>query len=277
MLNALALADRLAVFTLGGDGPATSFGANAMALAGRGGTLVVDPFIAPGHARLLEDALRRRGFPPVTVVALTHHHTDHALGAGHFARAGARVVAHVRCAEAMAAQHPGLVASRRADPALAELFADAEPYQPAVQIEGRFALEVAPGEVVAEAVHLGHGHTPGDVVVRFPAEGVVAVGDLVFRGYHYNYEEADPAGALRALKAVDALPEGRVVPGHGPPGGREVLEEQVRYHAEAARLVRAASGRDAARGALRSAFPGHVFEAAVETALDAWGWPAASR
>jgi cyclase len=270
MLREHGLSGRLAVFTLGGDGPATSYGANALALAGRGGTLVVDPFIAPAHARLLAEALARRGFPPVTAVVITHHHTDHALGAGLFARAGARVVAHARCAAAMAAQHPGLVAARRQDPALAALFEDAEPHVPAVRVEARLGLEVAPGEVVAEAVHLGHGHTPGDLVVRFPSEGVVAAGDLVFRGYHFNYEEADPAGAVRALEALAALPEGRVVPGHGPPGGREVLAEQARYHAEAARLVRAAPDREAARLALRAAFPGLLLPEAIETAIEAW-------
>src|SRR5512147_1353363 len=118
-LQETALSPRLLVLTLGGDTPLTSYGANCLALAGGTGTLLVDPLIAPAHARLVAEVVARRGFPPVTQVAVTHHHTDHALGAGWFAARGARVVAHRRCAAAMAAQHPSLVAARRRAPELA--------------------------------------------------------------------------------------------------------------------------------------------------------------
>jgi glyoxylase-like metal-dependent hydrolase (beta-lactamase superfamily II) len=103
MLAELALTPRLLVFTLGGDTPLTSYGANCIALAGAAGTLLVDPLTAPAHATQVAAAVARRGFPPVSHVVLTHHHTDHALGAGWFAARGATVIAHEQCAAAMAA------------------------------------------------------------------------------------------------------------------------------------------------------------------------------
>jgi len=82
----------------------------------------VDPLIAPAHARLIAEALSRRRFPPVTHVVVTHHHTDHALGASWFAARGAKVIAHERCAAAMVAQpfqaHRNRVESRIAPSAL---------------------------------------------------------------------------------------------------------------------------------------------------------------
>ncbi|HZY01873.1 MAG TPA: hypothetical protein VFF02_00125, partial [Anaeromyxobacteraceae bacterium] len=60
-----ALSARLLVLTLGGDTPLTSYGANCLALAGSAGTLLVDPLIAPAHARLVAEAVARHGFPPV--------------------------------------------------------------------------------------------------------------------------------------------------------------------------------------------------------------------
>jgi glyoxylase-like metal-dependent hydrolase (beta-lactamase superfamily II) len=122
-LREIVLSPRLVVLTLGGDRMLTSWGTNCVAFAAAAGTLVVDPMIAPAHARLVEEALRRRGFPEVRHVVLTHHHTDHALGAAWFAARGAAVVAHVRCAEEIAAQHPAIIASRRLVPELATLFA----------------------------------------------------------------------------------------------------------------------------------------------------------
>jgi glyoxylase-like metal-dependent hydrolase (beta-lactamase superfamily II) len=264
-LQETALSARLLVLTLGGDTPLTSYGANCLAFAGGNGTLLVDPLIAPVHARLVAEAVARRGFPPVTHVAVTHHHTDHALGAGWFAARGASVVAHRRCATEMAAQHPSLVAARRRAPELAALFADAEPHLPAVSFEERHLVDL--GGVTAQVRHLGPGHTPGDAVVLFPVEDAVACGDLVFRGYHFNYEDADLEGLPRALRALAGLPASRFVPGHGPPGGREIALEQERRHAEAARLVAAAATPEEARAALRARWPGHLLEMAVETAV----------
>ncbi len=254
--------------TLGGEGPATSFGANCVAFAGEESALVVDPLIAPAHARLVEDALRRRGFPPVRHVALTHHHTDHALGAGFFAARGAAVVAHRRCAAAMAAQHQAIVQERRRVPELASLFADAEPHVPAVLFDGRHSIDL--GGATAEVRHLGHGHTPGDAVVLLPSERAVVCGDLVFRGFHFNYEEADAEALPRRLAELAALPASLFVPGHGPPGGREIVEEQARYHEEVRRLVHAASTEQEARASVAARFPGLAYLAGVETALVAF-------
>jgi cyclase len=269
ILHETALSPRLLVLTLGGERILTSWGANCVALAGSAGTLVVDPLIAPAHARLVEAALRRRGFPEVRFVVLTHHHSDHALGAGWFAARGAAVVAHGRCAERMAAEHPGLVTARRSDPALAALFADAAPHSPAVRFEDRH--RIALGDAAVDVVHLGPGHTPGDSVVLFPSEGAVACGDLVFNGYHFNYEDADAPALPARLEALAALPASRFIPGHGPSGGREIVEEQARYHAEVERIVRAAASPAAARAEIEARFPGRALPEAIATAIAAFG------
>jgi cyclase len=252
-------------FTLGGATPLTSWGANCTAVAGRDGTLVIDPFIAPSHARLLEAALVVHGFPPVTHAVLTHHHTDHALGAGWFAGRGALCACHRDCAAAMAAQHPAAVAARRRDPDLASLFADAEPHRPAVTFEQRWSVDL--GGVTVEAHHLGPAHTPGDVAVLVPSEGLVVSGDLLFAGYHFNYEEADPAGLSAALDRLEGFGARTLVPGHGAVGGPELITAQRRYHAEVDRLVRAAPSDQQARAAVLTAFPGRLLLEGVESAL----------
>jgi glyoxylase-like metal-dependent hydrolase (beta-lactamase superfamily II) len=108
------------VFTLGGEEIATSYGANCTAVVGREAVLLVDPFIAPIFARLVEEKLRESTPAPVRHVLLTHHHTDHALGAGRFAARGVEVIAHPACRDRMAAEHPDLIASRRRQAATPE-------------------------------------------------------------------------------------------------------------------------------------------------------------
>lgn len=266
-LHETLLSQRLLLLTLGGDVPARSYGANCLAFAGGAATLLVDPLIAPAHARLVEEAVGRRGFPPVRFVAVTHHHTDHALGAGWFAARGAQVIAHRRCAPLMAAQHPDIVRARRASPDLGPLFADAEPHLPALAFDDRLVLDL--GGAAAELLHLGPGHSPGDAVVWLPSEATAATGDHLFAGYHVNYEEADP-GLFAALDRLEKLPAARLVPGHGPPGGPERIAEQRRYHETARRIVAEAESPEAAGRALLAAFPGYLLPVAVGTAWAFW-------
>lgn len=248
-LSETQLRDNVWVWTLGAEEIASSYGANCTAVAGRDSVLLVDALIAPAHARLVEDALRARTRLPVTHVVLTHHHTDHALGAGWFAGRGSAVVAHRACADAMAREHAGLIAARRRVPGLARLFADAEPYVPSVVLEDvEHTIDL--GGTVARVWHPGPGHTPGDLVVHLERESVVICGDLVSVGYHVNYEDAAFDALGDGLARLAAIAPRTYVPGHGPAGGSEILEEQLRYH----RIVASASSPDEIRGA----FPRHL-------------------
>jgi len=274
-LRETPLSPRLVVLTSGGDLIHTSWGVNCTAFATVGGTVLVDPMIAPFHARLVDEAIRRRGFPEVRHVVLTHHHTDHALGASWFASRGATVVAHVRCADAMAAEHAATIDARRRVPELAALFADASPYSPTITFEERHVIGL--GDVEIEVRHLGPGHTQGDAVIIFESESAVACGDLVFAGYHFNYEDADAQQLERRLEELAKLPVSVFVPGHGLPGGREILEEQARYHAEVQRLVHSAPDAATARAAIEARFVGRALPDAILTAVAAFGHAAVER
>jgi cyclase len=241
------------VWTLGEDRIETSYGANCTAVAGRDSVLVVDPFIAPSLARLVEKALREKTSLPVRQVVLTHHHTDHALGAGWFGQRGAVVAAHSACRDAMAAEHAGLIEARKQIPQLADLFRDAEPHLPSLVV--RDAVEIDLGETQAHVFHPGPGHTAGDLVVHLEKESVVVCGDLVSVGYHVNYEDAaveNLEGGLRTLRELGAT---TYVPGHGSPGGADVLDDQILYHTA---VADAASADE-----IRERFPGYALTEVV--------------
>lgn len=244
------------VFTLGGESAATSWGANCTAVSGRDATLVVDPLIAPAHAAMVGDALGRLGLPAVRWVVLTHHHTDHALGSSWFARRGAAVVAHEACGPGMAQSHPALIAERRRDPALAALFADAESVPPSVTFAGELTIDL--GGVAARVFHPGHGHTPGDAVVHLPGESVVVCGDLVSNRYHVNFEDASLSGFEDGLGRILATRAAIFVPGHGEPGGAEIVESQRRYVGALRDLAAKSSGEADLVAAIRERFPSHL-------------------
>lgn len=259
------LRENIFVWTLGGEEIATSYGANCTAVVGREAALLVDPFIAPVFARLVEERLRELSPVPLRHVLLTHHHTDHALGAGWFARRGVEVLAHRDCAGRMAAEHPDLVRTRRLRPDIAELFADAEPFLPSRTFDDEVTLDL--GGTAARILHPRHNHTPGDAVVHLPAESVVVCGDLVSAGYHVNYEDAAPANLARGLDSLRSLDAATYVPGHGAAGGPGVLEAQERYHATVREAVLSASDERAAIERTLAAFPGYRLDEVVPEAV----------
>lgn len=267
-LTETRLGEAVRVWTLGGERLETSYGANCIAVAGRDAVLLVDPLIAPAHARLVADAVRGWTDRPVRFVVLTHNHTDHALGAAWFASLGATVVAHRACAAAMEREHAGLIESRRKIPALAELFGDAEPHVPSLLLDGdEWTVDL--GGATVRARHPGPGHTPGDLVLSLDEAAVTVCGDLVSVGYHVNYENAALDRLTAGLDELRAMDTPTYVPGHGAVGGPEILEAQREYH----RAVRdAAAAKDAEEGIakLRRRYPGYALEELLPQSIAAW-------
>ncbi len=264
-LRETRIRDNLWVWTLGGETIAESYGSNCAAIAGRNAVLLIDPFIAPAHARLVEKALRAKTPAPVRHVVLTHHHTDHALGAGWFARAGVEVIAHRSCALRMAAEHPGLVASRRLQPDIADLFRDAEPYLPSRTFNEVLTLDL--GGTEARVFHPGHNHTPGDAVVHLPEASVLVCGDLICAGYHVNYEDAALENLAQGPETLRALDARTYLPGHGPTGGPELLDAQRYYHEAVRQVVLSSGNRPDAAERIRSIFSAYRLEKVLSSAV----------
>ncbi len=265
-LSESSLSAQVSVFTHGGETLADSYGSNATVFFGRGAVVVVDPFVSPRQAAALGARIAARTVDPVTHVILTHHHTDHALGASWFAALGADVIAHAEAARRMALEHPGLLAERRRDPALAALFEGAEPHAPSRLVTDGLAFEA--GGLRFDVFHPGHAHTPGDLCVYAPALGVLVAGDLVSTGYHPNLEDADVPGWRSALDGLRGIPFWTLVPGHGPAGGREAVEDQLAWFDGAARTVTEAAefGFDPV-AALKAAYPERLLAVVLPDAV----------
>lgn len=200
--------------------------------------VVVDANFPSGAEALMAD-IKKLSSKPVKYVLLTHHHGDHAYGSSVWTRAGAITVAHAGVLDEIRRYEParwqGAQKTRKdlRDPAL-EAPKETFTKSPWVVTDGTRRVEFW---------HFGWSHTRGDGYVYLPKERVLVAGDAIVNGPHNFTADANLANWPRILaRAQKKLRIERVIPGHGPAGGAEVIDGQIRFlttlRAEVAKAVK---------------------------------------
>ena len=204
--------------------------ANSVVVVGPDGVLVVDSGAGPNEARVLLASIRTIADQPVRWVVDTHFHFDHVFGNEAFPDAS--IIGHEATREllrrgggALAGYVAGLPAQiERARRDSAPSAAALEAYQKELAtlvptgLDLTFSerLTLRPGGREVWLLHLGRGHTAGDVIVYLPQERVVCTGDL-FNGYIGYMGDAYVDEWADTLERLAALDFETVVPGHGTP------------------------------------------------------------
>jgi glyoxylase-like metal-dependent hydrolase (beta-lactamase superfamily II) len=218
---------------------------NAAVIEGDSDVLVVDSHVTPGGAWALAEELREVTPKPIRYVVNSHFHFDHSHGnqiygpdvsiIGHeFARA--QMVAgkslDSRAHEFFVGGVPNTIKNLEARLTAAKDDKERQTIesQLAVQrnhLEGTRAVKPTPPNVTLtqamtlyrgsreiRILHLGRGHTGGDLIVHLPKERVIATGDLLVEGTSYMGDAyfTEWIDTIEALKALDF---DTVLPGHG--------------------------------------------------------------
>lgn len=203
--------------------------------------LAVDSLAAPSMTRAFIEAARRVSAAPFRTLVNTHSHSDHVGGNQLFS--GAEIIAHVNCRpewEAALAHpnvDPGLgprisrAWQAREEQARGQAWraevASIVPTFPTRELEGELTLRHGVHEL--RLLHWGPAHTRSDVMVYAPASRTLFAGDLAFF-YATPIARASVANWLRIIDRIDHdLAVDRIIPGHGPPGGRLELADQREY------------------------------------------------
>ena len=207
--------------------------------------VLVDTAATGARARRLRELVR--GVVPAAprIVVNTHAHGDRTFGNFVFPEAVV-VGAELTRAEAV---EVGLH--------LTKLWPDVEWGEveltpPQVTFTGGLTLHLA-GRV-AQLHTFGPAHTACDTVVWLPAERVLFTGDLVMSGVTPLVLSGSVGGLRDTIAALRAFGATTIVPGHGAPGGPDLLDATERYLDRVVELAAAglAEGRaplDVARGA----------------------------
>lgn len=169
--------------------------------------VVVDSSMEQG-ARDTAAAAKSVSSKPVKYVLVTHHHGDHTDGDAFWTKSGAVTVAFSGVAEEM---------KRGAKEELPK------------QIVAGDLFTLDDGQRRIEFHYFGYAHTRGDGWVYMPKEKVLCTGDAVLNGpmnYTGNANLKNWPGVIRRAQQLDVA---YVLPGHGGPAGKELLERQAQF------------------------------------------------
>jgi glyoxylase-like metal-dependent hydrolase (beta-lactamase superfamily II) len=189
--------------------------------------IVVDANFPSGARATLAD-VKKISSKPVKYVFDTHHHGDHAYGNPVWTEAGATTLAYKGVAEEMKRNEPAAwqaSAKQRQDVRDMKL-SDPEPPKQTFD-QPQFVLSDSTRRV--EFHYFGWAHTRGDGFVYLPKEQILCTGDAVANGPHNYTGDGNVANWPNVIRKAQKLKVKTVLPGHGEPGGADVLEGQAQY------------------------------------------------
>ena len=215
-LTPIRITDRVYYFR-GEPGVASSanegFNSNAGFVITEAGVVVVDALGTPALGKAMIEAIGRITPLPVRRVIVTHYHADHFYGLQAFREAGAEVWAHAGAKEYFESGE----AARRLEQRRRDLFPWVDEHTRLVRanrwLEGDDFFTL--GGVRFRVQHLGPAHSPEDLIVVVPGEGVVFIGDLIFTGRIPFVGEADSKRWLERIDQLMAMRPKVMVSGHG--------------------------------------------------------------
>jgi cyclase len=195
--------------------------------------LVVDANF-PSGAQLVMPKIKGTTDKPIRFAFDTHHHGDHAYGNQVWVENGAIPVAHSGVIKEMKKYETGYYGKkpgRWEDAAKTRPDVAASKLKPPTLLFNK-DLVFDDGKRRLELRYFGVAHTHGDGWGWMPKERILFSGDACVNG-PFNYVGDGNIGEwIETLQAVQRLGARTVVPGHGPVGDGNLLEDQKQYFLE---------------------------------------------
>ena len=202
---------------------------NVYCIFGQGGNIGL--IVTAKHAVLIDDqferlvpglieAVRSITDKPIKYLVNTHGHPDHVGGNVVLEKQVSAIIAHANVRKRMVTQQAKLEPAKRGG--LPELALGSED----ANEKARLNIHLDGTEI--HLLHLGPGHTDGDVIVGIPAVLAMHMGDLFFLGM-LPYIDIESGGSFEGLvsqvtSVASWIPDGvRIIPGHGSVCGKQEL------------------------------------------------------
>ena len=197
-------------------------GGNIGLFIGDDGSFLIDDQFAPLTEKIVQ-AVKSIGGEQPKFLFNTHYHGDHTGGNENFGKGGTLIFSHDNVRERL---QTGFF--------IREFNMKQEGFGSAGLPVVTFSTEMSfhlNGDTV-RAIHIPHSHTDGDSIIHFSSANVVHAGDVFFNGF-YPFIDVSHGGSLKGMiqgvREILLLSDEntKIIPGHGPLGNREELQNYL--------------------------------------------------
>ena len=190
------------------------------------GVVVVNSGAANILAQALHEEIKKITTEPVVLVINENGQGHAMIGNGYWVDQGVPVLAHTDAAHEF--EERGFQILRRMQRYNADKAAGSRIQGPTQTFEDRYSFKM--GAFRIEVLYLGASHSPGDVVVWLPDQGLVIAGDMAFHERMLPiFPETVVADWIETWDTeFEALGATYVIPGHGHPTNMEQVRRYTR-------------------------------------------------
>lgn len=212
----------------------TGQGGNIGLFNGKDGSFMIDDQFAPLTEKIIAAVKSVGGDVPQYLIN-THFHGDHTGGNENLGTAGTLIMSHHGVRERLVNGSFIGAFGMKSPPA-------GEAALPTITYSENMRLHI--NDETVRIVHVPRAHTDGDSFVIFEDANVVHAGDLFFNGFFPFIDGANGGTVRGVIAGVDAIlrstdDASKIIPGHGPLGGRADLQAYREMLANAyARLLK---------------------------------------
>jgi glyoxylase-like metal-dependent hydrolase (beta-lactamase superfamily II) len=207
--------------------PAEGIFANAYLIKSEEGLIVVDASLRNSDSRALLQQIEA-AHEPLLAIIVTHGHPDHYNGLATLA-AGRDIPIYASSGVTEVARRDDAAKEAQWKP----IFGDEWPAQrrfPDHVVGDGESIRIGGVELTCLAMGPAESHDDSVWLLATAGQRQAFVGDLVFNGTHSYMTDGHTGAWLRALDRLqNELSDAVLYPGHGEPGGAELIEQQRRY------------------------------------------------
>ena len=226
------------MFLVAGDtGTGVEGRPNAGFILSPDGLLVVGGLASPAQGDAVVRTIRTRSSQPIRWFVLYAHHPDMQFGAIAMKRAGASIIAHPDANVLAAEGGPDqMVADWDQVVGLQEMLGFEFANVPDRPVLGSDTLPLGARRVVVW--HPGNAHSPGDLMLWLPDDGILFSGDVLVEDGVTMVIDGSSRELLAVLDAIEQLHPKVIVPGHGRvPSNPQALIDSTRSYVTALRAA----------------------------------------
>ena len=211
------------------------FDVNASAIILDNFIIVIDTLFYPRQAKEFRETLEKKYNLPVKYLFITHCHGDHFLGVSTFKDieifGSSALIENLKKKKEESWTEEAFEEWKKSEPEYTDLINEIEIVIPAIGFDEKRVI--TDNDLQVEFYFSG-GHTGCSSYAYFPKEKIIFSGDLIAVGFwpFISDPTEDFEGWIKSFEHMLKLDIKVVVPGHGPPVGKEYIEEQLLFMKE---------------------------------------------